>query len=341
MQLTRVFRRWRGFTLIELLVVIAIIAVLVGLLLPAVQKVRQAAARMASSNNLHQMTLAVHSCQDANGKIPPCQGCFPTEGDGIDWNAPYNPSRFGTLQYFLLPYIEQDTVYRSPQVNNNGTAQAHSYRLNEVIKVYQGPGDPSLPTDGRTWSNRGATSYRANWHAFRGGWGEDWQVGGVHSLTRNFPDGLSNTVLFAEAYSRCGNQRDSAGNSRPTGLDYVELIWNEDGQNVGPEAQIHSNNVFFTSAFWNPIPLARSQFPPTYPYLTMPLPQFAPNFKLPPNDPSLREGCDPKRVQGFFATVMLVGMGDGSVKSVKRGVSQATWGRAVDPADGLILGNDW
>src|SRR6184192_2033835 len=96
--------RRAGFTLIELLVVIAIIAVLIGLLLPAVQKVREAAARAKSQNNLKQMALAVHNFNDAyQGKLP----AMTDLGNGAPLGWGYN-----SLFFNILPYVEQDNVYR-------------------------------------------------------------------------------------------------------------------------------------------------------------------------------------------------------------------------------------
>src|SRR5213083_30053 len=100
-----------GFTLIELLVVIAIIAILIGLLLPAVQKVREAAARMACQNNMKQLGLAIHNYESSNGKLPAAYAKLPA--DDPDPNAQAAGRRVGlSLQSNLLPYMEQGPVFQ-------------------------------------------------------------------------------------------------------------------------------------------------------------------------------------------------------------------------------------
>jgi prepilin-type N-terminal cleavage/methylation domain-containing protein len=315
--------RGRGFTLVELLVVIAIIAVLIGLL-PAVQKVREAAARMSCSNNLKQMGLAAHNHHDTRGHLPPGVGYYPLVGDS-----------FGTYHFHLLEYLEQGNLYRAalgsvPFPPPHGPRTVHFPGNNNVysqsVRTFLCPSDPSVEPGGVVKVDGvvfGAACYAPN-----GLVSGQTSPPGPQGRTRfaEITDGTSNTILHAEKYARCSTP------ALPPALGDGGMAW------------AYCTSVLFP---WQPPPMTTppKAFQPGFAIAALAA-RGAPNavgpgskFQVQPS-PYLGN-CDPTRAATAHPGGILVGLADGSVRSLAPGVSGATWWAAVTPSGGEVLGPDW
>jgi prepilin-type N-terminal cleavage/methylation domain-containing protein len=326
----------RGFTLIELLVVIAIIAILIGLLLPAVQKVRESAAKIECINKLHNIGVALVGINDQNKTLPPISGPFKRANSN------------GTIFYWLLPFMDNEPLYDYPRPPQGTVPYDHySFPLpNDVdgppgvgpivsaqLKIYQCPVDASnTGTDpGTAW---GYGSYSANYQVFGNpdayGSATDPYGMGITGRARipfTFRDGTSNTVVFAENYARCGITTFNPPINPP-----IPILW---GYGVIPNTQFDHRSVpMFAYGPKNGIPSYNS--PGALAYFGV----VGPNVKFQAR-PDMNTQCYPGQAQTPHTGNMQVCLADGTVRSVDSDIVPTTWWAACTPSNRDPLGDDW
>jgi prepilin-type N-terminal cleavage/methylation domain-containing protein len=321
----------RGFTLIELLVVIAIIGILIGLLLPAVQKIREAAARMQCSNNLKQIGLAAHNYENTNSKFP---------GAWADDRSPYPNRDDATLWFFLLPFIEQNNLWAlgtkaNAIVAGNGfNDESPFFTVGSVqVKTYICPSDPSGYSDTRTSNlypliggsgNYATSNYAANAMVF--------DPNSPRSIIQAMPDGTANTVMIGHRYRWCDASIIWGGPGQGTNTNWALTprqafnYWNMAVFGTGTYRTRRGTATARPGPNWNGVVAADMDFiSGTLPFTIAPATGF----------------CNPVVTSSPHTAVMPVGLGDGSIRTVSTGVSATTWLNACIPDDGNPLGSDW
>jgi prepilin-type N-terminal cleavage/methylation domain-containing protein/prepilin-type processing-associated H-X9-DG protein len=316
--MTRSTHRRVGFTLIELLVVIAIIAVLIGLLLPAVQKVREAANRMKCANNLKQLALAMHNYHDGHGQFPigaqglPCPGVT-----GPTVRTPFMP--------FLLPYFEQDNVYKLYNFSQGFNAAANAAAIGIKLRIFQCPSDEERP---KFTGSGGAQDYKGNYGLNWGRWNYCDQ-GGPSTNPAPLNVGPAGRAPFYERYgARIADITDGTSNT---------LMWLEMLQGRGETAPLDRRG-----RLWNNDSCGytvSTRFPPNSPN---------PDYTLCNNNPEVGLPCilgagdnlnyymgSRSRHPGGVSVALC----DGSVRFVANTIDLATWTGLSSQGGGEVVGS--